>query len=193
MALISGTVLSINSDRIKYIWYKKMFFNKKVFIYLSVFLILALMTVCHDPNRLNTVEQDTLLEIGTMSKIPDGVDKIIVVLSMGNPKYGAESKTITNHEDIDLFVKSLNHAKLGKKAQPSDVMPSYYYFYSNDILIAEFSFNGNDSDVIFINENYYHVIYSENMSRPYELYQHADAETVTIYRENGATGNWIFT
>lgn len=114
---------------------------------------------------------------------PSEIDKVVVITSMGNPKYGADSKTITDSEEIYLFVESFNSARLDGKVESDDVgvaMPSHYYFYSGNELISEFSFNGNNSNIIWLDDNYYYIEYDDNLNSPYELYQNSTAKIMLV-------------
>jgi electron transport complex protein RnfC len=118
--------------------------------------------------------------------VSSDIDKIQIVTAMGNPEYGAASKTITSPEEIKSLIDTFNSAKIGKKVQENDLgigMPSRYSFYSDDVVIAKFEFNVNDTNVIWYNDNYYYVEYGKNLKTPYELYQNAAAEIVVAIQK----------
>ncbi|SDK17261.1 hypothetical protein [Natronincola ferrireducens] len=104
---------------------------------------------------------------------------------MGNPAYGADSKIITDTKEIRLFVDTFNSALIGNKIDSKDIgvaSASYYYFYFNDELLAvfTFNFNGNDTNIIWHNNNYYCVNYDENLKTPFELYRNSNAEVIIV-------------
>lgn len=117
----------------------------------------------------------------------NNINKIQVITAMGNPIYGADSKIIIDTNEIKLFVDTFNSATIGKKVNDDDIgvgSVSYYYFYSNDQLLAGFAFNVNDTNVIWYDNNYCYVNYDENLKTPFELYQNSNAEVIVV-DENG--------
>lgn len=147
-----------------------------------IFLLISTMIIstgCHSSKQL----LDTKISY-------DNIDRIQVITAMGNPKYGAKSKTITDANEIKAFVNSFNDATIGKKVNDKDVniaMPSYYYIYSKDILVAAFVFNGNDTNKVWYNENYYYIDYPESRKTPFELYNNSKADICIV----DAKGNEI--
>lgn len=111
------------------------------------------------------------------------IDRIQIVTAMGNPEYGADSKTITDPEEIKSLIDTFNSAKLGKKVPEDDLgigMPSKYSFYSDGKVIAKFQFNVNDTNVIWYNGDYHYVEYGKGLKTPYELYKNSTAEIVVV-------------
>lgn len=109
------------------------------------------------------------------------VDKIQVVLAMGNPEYGAKSKVINDKDEINKLVKSFNSATIDKKVNEDDVViagTSKYYFYNKEELINEFMFNGNDSKRIWYNSGWHYIKYDDNV--PYEIYKSSKAKIVIV-------------
>ena len=136
----------------------------------------ALITGCSSKKQL----LDTNISCGI-------IDKIQVVTAMGNPAYGADSKIITNENEIKLFVDTFNGATTGKKIEIIDTnlaMPSFYYFYSNNTLVAQFAFNGNDTNKIWLKDNFYSIDYAEDKKTPFELYIDSKAD-IFVVDENG--------
>lgn len=154
---------------------------KKYTCILLSFLLPMLITGCSNSNK-------ALMDTPMNST---EIDKIIVITSMGNPKYGADSKNIVDTEEIGWFVKSFNSAILGKKVKSEDVgvaMPSHYNFYSKSKLIASFAFNGNNSQIIWHDNDYYYIEYGVDFLPPYELYQKSAAK-IEVIDEVGNTIN----
>ena len=119
--------------------------------------------------------------------VSSDIDKIQIITAMGNPEYGADSKTITSPDEIKSLIDTFNSAKIGKKVREIDLgigMTSKYSFYSDDEVIAKFEFNVNDTNVIWYNDNYYYVEYGKGLKTPYELYENSIAEVVVV-NENG--------
>lgn len=117
----------------------------------------------------------------------NNINKIQVITAMGNPAYGADSKNITDTKEIKLFVDTFNSAIIGNKVDDGDIgvgSASYYYFYFNDELLARFTFNVNDTNIIWNDNNYYYINYDENLKTPFELYQNSNAEVIVV-DENG--------
>lgn len=115
---------------------------------------------------------------------PDDIDKIQIMLAMGNPEYGADSKIITDKDEIREIVDAFNNAAIGSEVKNSDIhvsTPSSYYFYSGNSLIHQFSFNSNDSMRIWRNQKCYYVEYPDKS--PYELYQKSNAEIIIVDEE----------
>lgn len=111
----------------------------------------------------------------------DDIDKIQIVLSMGNPKYGADSKIITDKDEIKKIVDAFNNAAIGKQVKDEDVQvaaAATYYFYNGSSLIHQFSFNGNDTERIWLDSKCYYIKYAD--SSPYKLYQESKAKEIVV-------------
>ncbi|GEM_PF-2988626 len=146
-------------------------------VMLLLLLLIIVMTGCSKKDK-------ALIETHLISS---EIDKVVVVTSMGNPKYGADSKTIMNSEEIEQFVETFNSAKIGKRVKDADVgvaMPSHYYFYSKGEVISKFTFNGDNSHIIWFNDSYHYVEYDDKVKRPYELYQDSTAQ-IEVVDEKG--------
>jgi len=112
---------------------------------------------------------------------PDDISQIQVVLAMGNPEYGAESKIITDRNEIENIVNAFNEATIGDEVTDDDfhvAFPSRYYFFIGETIAYQFSFNGNDTERIWIDGNLYWVYYA-NQS-PFELYQESSATQIIV-------------
>lgn len=146
--------------------------KKTVFIILSCIFMLTTIVGC--------TANKQLLE----TKISyEEIDKIQIITAMGNPAYGADSKIIIDANEIKAFVDTFNIATIGKKVDDSDVgvtIASYYYFYSDDTLVAEFAFNGNDTNKIWYNESYYYIDYAERADTPFVLYKNSKADIFVV-------------
>jgi len=110
---------------------------------------------------------------------PDNVDAIQVVMSMGSPDFGADSKIITDRDEIYNMVEIFNHATIG--AQAHDVPPamsSFYLFFSGDTLMHHFSFSFNDARLISLNSRWYNIYYLDQT--PFQLYLLSTAPTIVV-------------
>jgi len=150
--------------------------NKIVFI---LFVILLTLSGCNS--------QVYLLD----SPInPDDVTRIQVILAMGDPKYGARSKIITDRTEIESMVNAFNELTIGDQVDAGDfhdVSVSHYYFFTNaiddtdevdEIITDHFIFNGNDTERISIRKDWYWVEYANQT--PFELYQASSAIEIIV-------------
>ena len=113
---------------------------------------------------------------------PDDIDSIHVVLSMGNPAYGAPSKRITVANEIYSFVNVFNNATLGDYADISELatgFSSMYRFYSGDMRVHEFWFNHNRNYLILMGSGWRHISFDGVM--PFDLYQASSATQFTYF------------
>lgn len=143
---------------------------KKISIIFPILLIIFTLSGCNSTKVLLTDKIEG-----------DDIDNIQIVLAMGNPEYGSESKIITDKNEISELVHAFNNATMGQKVKDGDIVvsdTSKYYFYSNDTLVQLFSFNGNDSERIWYNSNWYYINYPDN--KPYELYKSSVAEIIIV-------------
>ncbi len=111
----------------------------------------------------------------------DTISHIQVVLAMGNPLYGADSKTITDRSEIESLVDALNQASVGKKVGDADLAvsdASRYYLYSQTTLVREFVFNGNDTERVWYRGGWRYVIYPGQ--NPYQIYRDSAAEVMVV-------------
>lgn len=132
-------------------------------------LLLLIFSACS-----GGAKQETLLT---------NIDKIQIITSMGHPAYGADSKIITDSNEIQAFIDTFNSAKIGDKVQDEDVgigVASIYRLFSKGEIVAEYSFNGNDSNVIWKVDGYYHIEYDEGLKKPFELYKTSTAPIVVV-------------
>ena len=109
------------------------------------------------------------------------IDKIQVVLAMGNPEYGADSKIITNRVEIEGLVNAFNGATIGDRVRDSDLAvadASRYYLYSEGSLVREFVFNANDSERIWYNSKWHYISYPDE--KPYDLYRASEADVIVV-------------
>lgn len=114
----------------------------------------------------------------------DSIDKVQIALAMGNPEYGAESKIITDKDEIKELVDAFNNAIVGEEVKTGEIYITSiasYYFYSDGSLVQRFIFNGNNTEHIFLDSKCYYVKYPDKT--PYELYQQSKAEIITVDEE----------
>ena len=120
---------------------------------------------------------------------PDDITQIQIVLAMGNPEYGALSKIITDRNEIEALTNAFNELTIGDQVDVDDVyvtLASDYYFFTvapdedetDEIITYHFSFNGNDTERIWINKNWYRVSYIGQT--PFELYQVSSAIEIRV-------------
>jgi hypothetical protein len=109
------------------------------------------------------------------------IDEIQVVLAMGNPEYGADSKIIREKDEIEEIVDAFVGATIGVKVAKEDEAvsdTSKYFFYSEGSLIEEFYFNGNDSERIWHDSAWHYISYPGQS--PYELFRSSGAEIIIV-------------
>ena len=115
---------------------------------------------------------------------PAKVDRIQVVLAGGTPELGQESKIISDEEEIAQIIDAINAAQIGKIVEEMDIViadTSRYYLYCNDTLLEAITFNGNDSNRVWYDNNYYYVEY-ENKTL-YELFNASTAPIIIVDEE----------
>lgn len=118
----------------------------------------------------------------------NSINKIQVISSMGNPAYGADSKIITDENEIKNFVITFNGGVIGEKIPDDEVgigFTSKYVFYNNDGIVAEYQFNANNTKVIALEEGYYTVDYGDEADSPYKLYKQSKSTEIVV----GLDGN----
>ncbi len=111
----------------------------------------------------------------------EDIEKIVVTLAMGNPDYGADSKTITDKMEIQQMVELFNSAELGQVVAEDDLevaTTSTYAFYDDEKCLRTFEFNGNNSEILFWENEAREVIYEKKT--PYTLYNESVAEVVLV-------------
>ena len=111
----------------------------------------------------------------------DEIDKIQIALSMGNPAYGAESKIITDKNEIKELVTTINNATIMNKVNEDNRgigFPTHYYFYNGETLIQHIIFNEIHTEIVLKDQYYYYVKYTGKT--PYELYESSKAEIIIV-------------
>jgi len=142
---------------------------RKKIIPLVFFLILILSSCTSAQSLLNESIDATALS------------QIQVSLAMGNPAYGAESKIMTDPNEISQLVEAFNGAIVGKRVDDDDLFvagTSKYQFFTNQQIVHEFIFNGNDTLHIWFNGNWHLVDYPEQS--PFELYAKSSANPFIV-------------
>ncbi len=123
-------------------------------------------------------------EMSTLSNFENNdVDKIVVTLAMGNPEYGADSKTITDSNEINEFIEVFNDGHLGGTVSDDNISiggVSTYVFSKDEEVIQSFSFNVNDTKIIWHDDEWRDVVYPENSLLPYDLYEQSTSEIVVV-------------
>ncbi|MEM1485055.1 hypothetical protein V6615_09260 [Oscillospiraceae bacterium PP1C4] len=143
---------------------------KRAFSLFLVFACIATLVACtKKTNRLADLDYDS-------------INKIQIISSMGNPAFGADSKIITDEEEIKQFVTSFNSGIIGKKISSDDIaigFSSRYIFSNNDKIIAEYCFNVNNTKIVEIGNDYYFVEYGDEDS-PYKLYVNSPSSEIVV-------------
>lgn len=117
----------------------------------------------------------------TESLDAEEVTGIFVVLAMGNPEYGADSRMIEDPGEIDALVEAFNGASVGERVKDVDLAvadTSRYRVYRGDVLIEEIVFNGNDSERVWHSSGWRYVSYPDET--PYDIYRNSEAEIVVV-------------
>ncbi len=144
---------------------------KRIILFATIFFVLSMLLGCYSEKNLLS----ETLEV-------ENIERIKVVLAMGNPEYGADSKVITDESEIQEFLNAFNGASIGKRVKKVDEVvsdTSKYFFYGDDgSLLLVFYFNGNDSERIWYNSNWHYVSYPDK--KPFELYKDSQAETIVV-------------
>ena len=144
---------------------------KKLFSLIFVLIMVMGLVGCQD-------------DMSSLSKFESNdVDKIVVTLAMGNPEYGADSKTITDSNEINEFIEVFNNGHLGGTISDDDIGvggASTYSFYKDDEVIQTFSFNVNDTKIVWHDDKWRDVVYLENSLLPYDLYEQSTSEIVIV-------------
>ncbi len=144
---------------------------KRIILIVATCFVAAMLSGCCSDKNLLTEKLEA-----------QNIETIQVVLAMGNPEYGADSKIIRDESEIQEFVNAFNGASIGKRVKKLDEAvsdASKYYFYGDDSsLLLVFYFNGNDSERIWYNSNWHYICYSGK--KPYEIYKDSQAETIVV-------------
>ncbi len=124
---------------------------------------------------------------GSSVVTPEGVsnlaeaDRVQVVLAMGNPEYGADSKMIEDADELEAMVEAFRGANVGEGVADVDLAVSdvsRYIFLSGDTVLAEFAFNGNDTERIWMRGGFRYIVYPGDS--PYNLYRESKAEVFVV-------------
>ena len=124
-------------------------------------------------------KQDNSLKLLNENIDIDSINKVQIALSMGNPKYGARTKTFTMKDEIAKLIEVFNTAIIKGEVEEEDVVDadiSNYLFYSNDNVVCRINFNGNDSTRVWISSKLYHVEYTD--TTPFQIYNESEINEV---------------
>ena len=109
----------------------------------------------------------------------DDIDTIQIVRAWGNPFYGANSKIITDRNEIESLVHAFNYATIGSVVRDAFLgTTSTYSFYSGDTLIYVFSFWGDSTERIWLNTGWHYIYYDDQT--PFELYLASSAPEIMV-------------
>lgn len=112
----------------------------------------------------------------------NSIDKIQVISSMGNPTYGADSKIITDGNEIKEFIKTFNSGVIGKKVNDDEIgvgFTSEYIFYNNEEKVNQVRFNANNTNVVALDSGCFFVEYGD-MTSPYKLYKNSKSSEIVV-------------
>lgn len=107
------------------------------------------------------------------------VDEVQFVMAMGNPEYGAESRIITDKDEVIQWLDCLNHGKIGDKVPQDDIgIGENYKLYirndGHDIYVFQFKGPG----VIWYKSDWYYIDYDG--LNPFELYRDSVAMMTVV-------------
>ena len=111
------------------------------------------------------------------------IDKVMVMMAMGNPAYGADAKIITDPKEVQDFVFLFNNAEVDEKIEKGEewvALSGSYTFFSGEEQAAKFNVNANDPERIWINDAFYEIDYPDDMPDPYELYERSAAKIIVV-------------
>jgi len=111
----------------------------------------------------------------------EDIDRVQVVLAMGNPEYGADCRMITDADEVRAMVRALDGARIGGRVRDMDLyvaQASRYRFFSGDRLVREHFFNGNDTERAWVKDGFRYVTYPEKT--PYDLYRGSGAPVYVV-------------
>lgn len=114
------------------------------------------------------------------------IDRAVITLAMGNPAYGAESKTITKETELQLLLDAFNGAIIGEKIAEEDTWVAgsgSYLFFSGEEQVLRLNVNANDDKRIWINDAFYKIEYPEGQPTPYEIFSASQAEMILVDAE----------
>lgn len=114
------------------------------------------------------------------------IDRAVITLAMGNPAYGAESKTITEETELQLLLDAFNGAIIGEKIAEEDIWVAgsgSYLFFSGEEQVLRLNVNSNDDKRIWINDAFYEIEYPEGQPTPYEIFSASQAEMILVDAE----------
>lgn len=112
---------------------------------------------------------------------PSTVTHIQVQLAMGNPAYGAPSKTLTEPAELYAMIAAFNTATVGGIVSEDDLAvgdTSVYTIYFNDGRIQQYTFNCNDTQRIWLDGQCRDITYTDQT--PYDLYRTATAQEMQV-------------
>ncbi len=143
---------------------------KKLSLYSIFVVVLLVFSACSFENK----QQDDPFA---------NIDKVQVITSMGNPMYGADSKVINDSVEIQSFIDTFKSLQIEDKVPEEEIdiaISSVYRFISKGTIVAEYSFNGNNPNVMWKEDAYYYVTYGEGFKTPFELYKLSTAPIIVV-------------
>ena len=114
------------------------------------------------------------------------IDKIVVTLAMGNPKYGADCRVITDAAEIGHMLEAFNGAAVGEKVTDGEEWVAgsgSYAFFRGEEKILQLQCNANDPSRIWLKDAFYQIEYPEGMDSPFDQYMDSNAEIIVVDEE----------
>ena len=144
---------------------------KNILKIILMILLVSLLTGCSDKFLLKDQIESS------------EIDRIQIITAMGNPEYGIDSKIITSPEEIKTLTDIFNIVKIGDKVHDDELEDSFnssYLFFKENELIKKFDFNGNNTNIIWNEDNWYQVKYDKDLKTPFQIYEDSKAEIILV-------------
>jgi len=112
---------------------------------------------------------------------PDEITSIQFAQAMGNPTYGADSKTITERGEIETLVAAFNGAVVAGEVARDNLGIGFHstiVFFSGDVIVHQFFFNVNNTEAVLLDSRFHYVEYPG--MTPFELYRQSSAEVIVV-------------
>lgn len=148
--------------------------KKIIFLIVASCCLMLLLTACHTKNESISDFQY------------EQIDKIQIISTMGNPEYGADSRVITDENEMKELIDTFNSGIIGKKLADTDIkigFMSRYFFYHNGEVVVEYGFNANDTNTIWWNDAYRNISYGENAKTPFAIYQDSQSPKIVVDKD----------
>lgn len=145
---------------------------KGIFVVCIAFFAVLVLSACAESSRFLSEPMNAAQ-----------VSAVHITMAMGNPAYGADSKIITDREEIRELVELFNSAVVTAKVEDenlADAMSSTYIFLSGKEKVGHFVFNGDNTKVAIYKKVFHHIEYPDRSATPLELYQKSKAKNMAV-------------